>query len=158
MRQIAINLINNAIKFTPKGGTVSLAFDRLENGELAISVTDTGRGIAPEAVGRLFQPFAQVDSAGDRRQGGSGLGLSIVNRWRAARGSGARSIERKARPYQRLPAWRLSGAHESPRRDDNVVNRRILRMLLGALGHTVISRRWSLAFGDATQVTISLVI
>jgi signal transduction histidine kinase len=110
MRQIAINLINNAIKFTPKGGTVSLALDRLENGELAMSVTDTGRGIAPEALGRLFQPFAQVDSAGDRRQGGSGLGLSIVKSLVALHGGsvGVESVETEGSTFTvRLPAWRL---------------------------------------------------
>ncbi|MBC7831591.1 MAG: GAF domain-containing protein [Hyphomicrobium sp.] len=112
MRQIAINLINNAIKFTPKGGTVSLALNRLENGELAMSVTDTGRGIAPEAAGRLFQPFAQVDSAGDRRQGGSGLGLSIVKSLVALHGGsvGVESVEMEGSTFTvRLPAWRLEG-------------------------------------------------
>ncbi len=80
-KQILINLVGNAIKFTQKGGiTIHLSVvpdhgDGPDN--LRISVIDTGIGIAPEALEELFQPFSQVHKGGDRRYGGTGLGLDI---------------------------------------------------------------------------------
>jgi signal transduction histidine kinase len=77
LRQIVMNLVNNAIKYTD-AGTVSLRLARRDETQWIIEVTDTGIGIAPEARQHIFEPFKQVDSAGSRRQGGSGLGLAIV--------------------------------------------------------------------------------
>nr|WP_229408917.1 ATP-binding protein [Massilia yuzhufengensis] len=81
VRQILLNLIANAIKFT-EHGEVALSIEPLaaEPGtcRLRFSVTDTGIGIAPEEVERLFLPFAQLDASTTRRFGGTGLGLSIV--------------------------------------------------------------------------------
>ena len=75
VRQILMNLINNAIKFTPKGSvTVRVGY---ENSRLRISVTDTGIGIGPEQVKKLFQPFSQADSSTTRKFGGTGLGLTL---------------------------------------------------------------------------------
>jgi signal transduction histidine kinase/ligand-binding sensor domain-containing protein/ActR/RegA family two-component response regulator len=80
LRQVVLNLLGNAIKFTPSGSVVLLA--RLENRDdvscrLRIEVTDTGVGISPEGQARLFQPFSQVDSSSKRLQAGTGLGLVI---------------------------------------------------------------------------------
>jgi PAS domain S-box-containing protein len=79
MKQILINLVGNAIKFTERGSVrVSTA---LPNGsQLAIAVQDTGIGIPPDKQTRLFQPFVQADGTTTRRYGGTGLGLSISRR------------------------------------------------------------------------------
>jgi PAS domain S-box-containing protein len=75
LRQVVLNLLTNAIKFTHKG-EVTLNV-RYRQGALLVSVVDTGIGIAPEAATRLFQRFSQVDSSNARRFGGAGLGLAI---------------------------------------------------------------------------------
>jgi PAS domain S-box-containing protein len=77
--QVLINLLNNAIKFTPDGGNVHLEA-YLEAANLVISVIDNGIGIASEDMGKLFQPFVQIDSKLNRQYNGSGLGLSLVRR------------------------------------------------------------------------------
>jgi PAS domain S-box-containing protein len=83
LRQILMNLVGNAVKFTARGGvTVSTSVER--SGEhsvvLAFAVSDTGIGVSPEARERLFEAFAQGDSSTTRRFGGTGLGLSISRR------------------------------------------------------------------------------
>jgi signal transduction histidine kinase/DNA-binding response OmpR family regulator len=80
LRQILINLLGNAVKFTPNGGVGVYA--GLEGGDgdhvmLRVTVTDTGIGIAPAALARVFEPFEQADLTMARRFGGSGLGLAI---------------------------------------------------------------------------------
>ena len=77
LRRIVYNLLSNAIKFTPAGGSVELSA-ALVGDEVEIAVTDTGIGIAPEDIERLFVPFEQLDSGLDRRFEGTGLGLAIV--------------------------------------------------------------------------------
>jgi cell cycle sensor histidine kinase DivJ len=69
-------LVSNALKFTPRGGSVSVTAQRAD-GMLEISVTDTGVGIAAEDLARLGRPFEQAGDS-DQRQAGSGLGLSLV--------------------------------------------------------------------------------
>jgi PAS domain S-box-containing protein len=83
VRQVLINLLNNAVKFTPEGGKITLKvyvkeFDSQAN--LLFSVTDTGIGIAPEDMPKLFQSFVQIDSSISRAQDGTGLGLVLVQR------------------------------------------------------------------------------
>jgi signal transduction histidine kinase len=90
IRQVLINLLNNAVKFTPKNGHIILEASRLNSSGdsdtnvfqewLQISITDTGIGISPENIGRLFQPFIQIDSALNRQYEGTGLGLALVKR------------------------------------------------------------------------------
>ena len=77
MRQVLLNLLSNAIKFTPAGGLVSVAVEHRQNG-LAMTVRDTGIGMAPEDIPRALQPFVQVDTSLARRHGGTGLGLPLA--------------------------------------------------------------------------------
>jgi len=91
IRQALINLLNNAVKFTPTGGgSVTLEVKQQHfvlnkitdttQDYLQISISDTGIGIAPENIQRLFQPFIQIDSALNRKFEGTGLGLALVKR------------------------------------------------------------------------------
>ncbi|MBY0277407.1 PAS domain S-box protein [Candidatus Binatia bacterium] len=77
LEQIVWNLVSNAIKFTPKGGTVDVELRDLES-HLMLIVQDTGQGIAPEFLPHVFDRFSQADSSSTRVQGGLGLGLAIV--------------------------------------------------------------------------------
>jgi CheY-like chemotaxis protein/anti-sigma regulatory factor (Ser/Thr protein kinase) len=77
LQQVVWNLLSNAIKFTPKGGRVQLALERV-NSHLELSVSDTGQGIEPEALPHVFDRFWQGDTGTGRRHGGLGLGLAIV--------------------------------------------------------------------------------
>ena len=75
VREVLLNLLSNAGRFTERGG-VRLHIHHAD-GEILITVTDTGRGIEPKDMGKLFQPFQQLDSSIRRQYGGTGLGLSI---------------------------------------------------------------------------------
>ena len=77
LKQLLLNLIDNAIKYTPTGGHVYLALSK-ENGWATIQITDTGIGIPPEDLAHIFDRFYRVDKSRTRQQGGSGLGLSIA--------------------------------------------------------------------------------
>src|SRR5688572_28377426 len=77
LQQVVGNLLGNAIKFTPKGGLVKLRLSRLQS-EVEIVVEDTGVGIAPEYLPRLFERFRHPDASTTRPHGGIGLGLAIV--------------------------------------------------------------------------------
>ncbi|MGD1853626.1 MAG: ATP-binding protein [Leptolyngbyaceae cyanobacterium] len=86
IRQVLINLLNNAVKFTPEGGhvtlTITLTQSTTETNEywLKFTVEDTGIGIEANQLNRLFQPFVQVDTALNRQYTGTGLGLALVKR------------------------------------------------------------------------------
>jgi PAS domain S-box-containing protein len=84
LRQIVVNLLNNAIKFTPEGGRVALravsAASRADEVEVAIGIVDNGLGMSADTLAKLFQPFMQAESSTTRRFGGTGLGLSICSR------------------------------------------------------------------------------
>jgi len=71
-------LLDNATKFTPAGGTVGVRARRLTSGHLEVCIADTGPGIATEKAKRLFEPFYQVDGSPTRSHGGTGIGLAIV--------------------------------------------------------------------------------
>jgi PAS domain S-box-containing protein len=77
-RQILINLVTNAVKFSPSGGIVKVSFEKSQDGGLAISVRDEGIGIRSEDMERIFEPFVQVDEGQARQFGGMGLGLAIA--------------------------------------------------------------------------------
>jgi signal transduction histidine kinase/CheY-like chemotaxis protein len=77
LRQVLLNLLANAVKFTPKGGKVQVRLERV-NSHVEVSVSDTGIGIAPEFIPHLFQQFRQADASVSREYGGLGLGLALV--------------------------------------------------------------------------------
>ncbi len=78
LRQILLNLMSNAAKFTPAGGTVSVSLERTEDGGGRVTVADTGIGMTPEDIVQAMKPFGQVDSSLERRYEGAGLGLPIT--------------------------------------------------------------------------------
>lgn len=77
LRQMLLNLIGNAIKFTPAGGAVAISAN-CRNGEFTVAVSDTGIGIPKHDLARVVQPFVQADNQFNQQQGGAGLGLTVV--------------------------------------------------------------------------------
>jgi signal transduction histidine kinase/AmiR/NasT family two-component response regulator len=151
LRQILYNLISNALKFTEHGEIRVSAFRA--DGDLVIAVTDTGAGIAPENLKKLFSAFDQLDSSTSRRFGGTGLGLSI-SRQLAHIMDGAIAVESElgvgSRFTLRLPLARLGDevareAAPAPgamqpltmrvlAAEDNEVNQLVLKTLLDQVG------------------------
>ena len=87
LRQLFLNLLYNAIRYTPSGGTVSVSFST--EGKMAVvAITDTGIGIPPEDISLIFERFYRVDKARSRSEGGSGLGLAIC--WHIAEAHGGK--------------------------------------------------------------------
>uniref|UniRef100_UPI002DD6594A hybrid sensor histidine kinase/response regulator n=1 Tax=Sphingomonas sp. TaxID=28214 RepID=UPI002DD6594A len=80
LRQVVQNLVSNAVKFTPARGGVTVSVATNAAGTVVIAVRDTGIGIPPDKLDRLFKPFSQVDSSLARAFGGTGLGLVLVQR------------------------------------------------------------------------------
>ncbi|RBA23805.1 response regulator [Herminiimonas fonticola] len=160
LRQVLLNLINNALKFTEEGG-VALKLEQLPASDgqilLRFTVIDTGIGIAPEAQARLFQSFSQADNSISRRFGGTGLGLSICKKIvemqggrigvESTVGEGSRFwFELAFTPVvdiQRKPAAVSAGLSLASRAlhillaEDNVVNQKVAVALLKRSGHTV---------------------
>ncbi|EME71346.1 Signal transduction histidine kinase [Paramagnetospirillum caucaseum] len=154
LRQVLINLIGNAVKFTAQGGIV-LRLSRAALGDTyEFSVIDTGIGLDSAQAERLFQPFHQADASISRRFGGSGLGLAICKKLVAAQGGQIGVDSTKglgSRFWFRLdypPA--ASPAAEAPRADlpaiptlsillaeDNVFNQKVAAGLLDREGHRV---------------------
>jgi two-component system cell cycle sensor histidine kinase PleC len=77
-RQIALNLVSNAVKFTAEGGRIQVTCRRADEGGVLLEIEDNGPGIAPEKLERVFQPFSQIDNRYGRQSGGTGLGLALV--------------------------------------------------------------------------------
>jgi len=78
LRQILINLVSNAVKFTPEGGRIEVVASAARDGGFQIMVRDNGPGIPREKLDSIFTPFSQVDNRYDRQAGGTGLGLALV--------------------------------------------------------------------------------
>lgn len=153
LRQVLGNLVANAVKFTDAGivsVVVSTAPATESSVDVLLSVEDSGRGMSPDRVARLFQPFSQVHD--DATKGGSGLGLAI-SRELAARlggtldvssteGAGSVFSLRLRLPVAVRPSSKTAAAPELPRFsalvvDDNALNRKVARALLERLGGTV---------------------
>ncbi len=77
LEQVMVNLLDNAIKYTPENGSIAISAAEAE-GMVSIAVTDSGIGIPPKELSRIFERFYRVDAARSREQGGTGLGLAIV--------------------------------------------------------------------------------
>jgi heavy metal sensor kinase len=92
LRQGLINLLDNAIKYTPRAGTIRLAVNQRRSGEVAIEVRDSGPGIAAVHQDRIFERFYRVDDARSRDQGGVGLGLATA-RWAVEANGGRVELE-----------------------------------------------------------------
>src|SRR5262249_31276558 len=120
LREVFFNLLDNGIKYTPKGGEIEVRIS--QNGpEAVVTVRDTGIGVPPEHVPHVFDRFYRVDKARSRAEGGTGLGLSIAQSIIAAHGG---RIELASTPGQgttctvRLPAaaklsWKQEGEEAS---------------------------------------------
>jgi PAS domain S-box-containing protein len=78
LRQIVWNLFSNAVKFTPRGGRVTVRLERASGSGVRLLVEDTGEGISADFLGHLFERFRQADSSNTRSHGGLGLGLAVV--------------------------------------------------------------------------------
>jgi two-component system, cell cycle sensor histidine kinase PleC len=78
LKQIVINLVSNAVKFTPEGGTIRISGRQVADGGFQLCVEDNGPGIPASLLDRIFTPFNQIDNRYSRQAGGTGLGLSLV--------------------------------------------------------------------------------
>ena len=156
LRQVMLNLLGNAIKFTAQGAVaITVAHDPAAN-RLCVSVSDTGCGVPEDKLGRLFQRFSQADSSVTRNHGGTGLGLSICKALvelmggrinvSSAVGVGSRFEFWIAAPATELRETELLAVTDSARAgrssrilvvDDLDLNRELVRTLLEASGHSV---------------------
>ncbi len=167
LRQVLVNFLGNAIKFTERGEvavTVGVASRAEGRATVRVAVRDTGIGITPEAVERLFRPFTQVDASFSRRYGGTGLGLSISRRLVELMGGevGVESWPDEGStfwftlPLEELPAdaprpalagdGNLGGCRVLVV-DDNATNRHVLRGLLES---------WGCEFAEAASAEAAL--
>ncbi|BCG45611.1 Putative signal transduction histidine kinase sensor [Citrifermentans bremense] len=159
LKQVLLNIVGNAIKFTACGSvalSVTLTVKQEDMAQLRFSVSDTGVGIAPESLERIFAPFAQEDTSTTRRYGGTGLGLSIsakLVRLMGGRIWAESSKNAGSTFHMEIPfALRAEecGQHPSPKNDkvtwdeaklnilladDQEMNRNVMAKLLGRLGH-----------------------
>src|SRR5204862_6006464 len=150
-RQVLMNLIGNAIKFTEQGEVVVSVGAAQTDGHVTLSfaVRDTGIGIAPEHIGSVFKEFAQADSTMTRRYGGTGLGLAISQRLvrlmggnllvqsevgRGSEFSFTLTLPVDAAMLERAAGVAALGGRRMLIVDDNQTNRRILREMLAAEG------------------------
>ena len=78
IKQLILILVDNAIKYTPNGGSVVVRLGNIDSHKVIFSVSDSGIGIEPEDQKKIFERFFRVDKARSREMGGNGLGLSIA--------------------------------------------------------------------------------
>ena len=105
-----VNLVNNAVRYTPGGGTVQIVWRKLPDGQGEFSVLDSGPGIAPEHIPRITERFYRVDRSRSRETGGTGLGLAIVKHVAQRHGAQLRieSVVGRGSTFSiRFPATRL---------------------------------------------------
>ena len=160
--QVLTNLLNNAAKYTPEGGDISLAL-RVGEQQLTLEVRDNGIGIAPELLPRVFDLFTQGERSADRAQGGVGVGLAVVKSLAelhggsvlaASDGPGLGSAFTLTLPLLAAPDVQAvaPGAHAMPESasalrimivDDNPDAALMLSMLLEATGYDVVTENTS---------------
>lgn len=161
------NLLTNAAKYTEPNGHIFVTLERRE-GEACVRVKDTGVGIPPAMLEKVFDLFAQVDSAIDRRQGGLGIGLTIVRQLVELHGGRVEAhsegpgrgsefivcLPLSATPRDELDAPHLRPAGVRPRRilvvDDNADAAQAMATMLGLLGHEV-----DVAFGGEPALRLA---
>jgi CheY-like chemotaxis protein len=162
LRQILLNLLGNAVKFTGQGSvTLDVRRGAADNGRptVVLSVADTGVGIDPDRMAAVFEEFVQADASVSRRFGGTGLGLSISRRLAGLMGGGIAlagcpgggtvatlTLPLIEAPDEAAPPARQAGAPPSPRSarpasillvEDIDINRELVTALLTRAGHTV---------------------
>jgi len=171
LKQMLLNLVSNAIKFTPEGGAVSVAAARVKE-TMEISVTDTGIGIAEADLKQIFREFHQVDHGPGRKHEGTGLGLALTKRFAALHGGDVRvvsSVEKGSTFTLSLPvrasvapaadhaeAMPANGHGSAPLvlvvEDDPAAAELLTRQLIGAGYRTEIARRGSEAIAKAREL------
>ena len=164
MEQIVNNIVGNAVKYTPAGGSIRVGLSA-EGGEAVLRVEDNGYGIAPELLPRVFDLFVQGERTLDRAQGGLGIGLTLVRRLVALHGGSVAAfsqgpgrgslftvrLPKVARPQAAAPPRTPALGAGSPfsRRvliiEDNRDAREMFRMMLELAGHKVIEAEEGLA-------------
>ena len=155
IQQVFWNLIKNALKFTPTGGTITVSTHNDAEGWIVVSVVDTGVGLSAEALPHIFKAFEQGDVAGQHRYGGLGLGLAISQAIMGAHGGiirvasegpGRGATFTAALPSVAAPAAAApsTAAHPAPARslrllivEDHEATRIVLTRLLTRSGHQV---------------------
>ena len=166
LRQVLVNLVGNAIKFTERG-EVGVSVDVAERGEREVQIhtriRDTGIGIPTAKLSTIFEAFTQVDSSMSRRYGGTGLGLTITSRLVGLMGGRAWAESELGRgsifhftvtlgvplfdtaaepePVEAPELWRVTAPRRALRvllAEDNAINRLVARRMLEKLGHQVV--------------------
>jgi len=168
LEQVLVNLLNNAAKYTDDGGRIEVIATR-EHQQVSIKVIDSGIGISPELLPRMFDLFTQGERSLDRSRGGLGIGLSLVQRLISMHGG---TVEARSEPGKgseftvRLPMYEMtsSPAIVDDRRaalpssarvlivDDNVDAAESLALLLEASGHVVATAHSGFAALEALDV------
>jgi signal transduction histidine kinase len=156
MEQVVTNLIGNAVKFTPAGGSIAVKVEA-RDGDAVLTVADSGRGIPADFIDKVFDPFVQGGHEPDRAQGGLGLGLALVkvlvelhggtvSACSDGRGLGSQFIVRLPHIQRAAAGVEAAGEPGSRARDasrriliieDNQDGREMLRALLTLAGHEV---------------------
>jgi two-component system, sensor histidine kinase len=163
MEQIVNNIVGNAVKYTPAGGSIRVRLT-IEGGDAVLRVEDTGYGIAPELLPRVFDLFVQGERTLDRAQGGLGIGLTLVRRLVALHGGSVSAysegpghgsvftvrLPKIARPQTAAPPCAPDRADSPCKRrvliiEDNRDAREMFRLMLELVGHEVLEAEEGLA-------------
>ena len=157
IEQIATNLIDNALKYTPSGGSIGIAIDTVD-GEVVLTVSDSGVGIPPDLLPHVFDVFVQGSISIDRSQGGLGIGLSLVRRLVELHGGSVSATSTGAGAGSkfeiRLPRGEPDQAEDTPTGtvtasgkptvlliEDNDDGREMMATMLGSYGYPVLQAR-----------------